>query len=245
MAIATISNTVSATNGTQFSASMWVIPPADGSNPSAFGHAVLAQCETNDANLNTRIQVYLDATSSAQRYFRCVLSNFTTGNPSLNKTWAVQSLNNSYTPGSWHHLFLCGDTSSATLGYCVVNAVDVTRTALMSGNNTGFSIPWNGCKFGIPTTPAESSGFTATLRMAEVQMWLGTFIDPTVPANLAKFVRIVNNVGRPQNPTLAATAFGTPTYSFRGNKFQFPTNRGNGGSMSSAGTINSYTPVPG
>ena len=247
MSIANISNTVSAASAATFSASLWVIPPADASDGLNFNDAHLINAETNDANLYNRLQCWL-ATAlvggvTPTRRIHLSLSNFMF-DPG-DKTWDFSSVANAYTPASWHHIFICGDTSVATKGYCYVNTVDKTDASSFSGNDTGFVATWNGCIFGVPTTPAEAAFHDTRIQMAEVQIWLGTFIDPTDPDNLAKFVRIVNGTGRPQNPTLAATAFGTPTYSFRGTNTQFPTNHGNGGAMSSSGVINSYTPVPG
>lgn len=242
MAIARILNTVSAANATSFSASMWVIPPADNSNTGDGSRARLTTIETNDANLNGRLHIYLNTGSSRRVFFS--ISNFVTGDPDLNKTWAASTSANAYTPGLWHHLFICAKTDTTTSGYCFVNTVNVT-SYIFPGNNTGFTVPFNGCLFGLPTTSSLAPFQTTSIQMAEVQIWLGTFIDPTVAANLEKFVQIVNSVGKPQNPSLASAAFGTPTYSFRGNNSTFPTNRGNGGSMTSSGTINTYTPAPG
>lgn len=246
MGISSISNVVSTGNASKFTVSMWVIPPADGVNPGNFNRAQLINVET-DGDLYNRFSVELSTALvggvTPTRKVRWTCSNFIFGDPG-NKGWVGSTVADAYTPGSWHHLFIGLDTVGENTGHCIVNLVDKTGSHAPTVNDTGFSATINGCRFGLPTTPASSSVQTATLRMAEVQIWFGTFISPT-EANLAKFVRLVNNVGRPQNPAFAAAAFGTPTYSFRGNNTQFPTNHGNGGAMSSTGTINSYTPVPG
>lgn len=246
MTIAHIYNAVSAENGTKLSASLWFIPPADGSDAPNFQAAHLFNCETNDANLYNRIQCWADTTLvggvTPTRTLSLSLSNFDF-NMGLNDSLLIQTLASSYTPGSWHHVLFGGDTAVEANGYCIVNAVNKTDFSSIGGS-AGFTATWNGCVFGIPTTPAEAAFHDTKVQMAEVQIWFGTYIDPTAD-NLAKFVKIVNGIGKPQDPVVAAAAFGTPTYSFRGNNTQFPTNHGNGGAMSSSGVINSYTPVPG
>lgn len=239
MAIAHIYNTVSATNASVFTTSLWCIPPADGSDPSNSQQAHLINCETNDANLYNRLQVLINA--SGVRSINWSLSDFIFGDPTFTHTWSGSSIVDAYTPGSWHHIWLAGDTSADNTGYCYVNGVSKFSS---SGGDHGFNATWNGCVFGVPTTPGEAPFHDTKIQMAEVQIWLGTYIDPTAD-NLAKFVKVVGGTAKPQDPVAAATAFGIPTYSFRGNSSQFSTNHGNGGAMASSGVINSYTPVPG
>lgn len=242
--VANISNVVSVGNITQFTASLWVVPPADQSNPSNSFSVDLINVETNDANLYNRLSVRLNTNvvaSVPRRAINYDFGNFIFGEPD-NKSWSGSSILSAYTPGSWHHFFIGMDTAGINTGHCIVNLVDKTNPN--STNDTGFVSTVNGCKFGMPTTPAESSFQSAALPMAEVQIWFGTFISPT-EENMAKFIRIVGNTAKPQNPTLAAAAFGTPTYSFRGQPSAFINNRGNGGAVSQSGSINNYTPVPG
>lgn len=80
--------------------------------------------------------------------------------------------------------------------------------------------------------------------MADFQAWFGTYIDPSVAANFAKFVTISNGIGRPVNPAVARAAFGKQTFLLQGNKNQFSVNRGNGGGLAQSGALNNFTPIP-
>lgn len=246
MGISSVSNVVSVGNASKFTVSMWVIPPSDGVNSGDSNRARLIDVET-DVDLYSRFSVNLNTTLiggiTPTRSVRWTCSNFIFGDPG-NKGWVGASVTNAYTPGSWHHFFIGMDTAGENTGHCIVNLVDKTGSHAPTVNDTGFLATINGCRFGLPTTPASSGFQTTALQIAEVQIWFGTFINPTA-ANLEKFVRLVDGVGRPQNPSAAASAFGVPTYSFRGPPAQFVINRGNGGTVSSTGVINNYTPVPG
>lgn len=244
MSIANVSNIVSVGDVSQFTASLWVIPPPDGSNISNFQFVDLVVAETNDANRYIRLQISFNTTLvggvTPTRAVNYDCNNFIAGDPG-NKSWGGSSIVNAYTPGSWHHFFIGMDTSGINTGHCYVNLVD--RTDPNTSNDTGFLATVNACKFGLPTTPEDSVVQTTKLQMAEVQIWFGTFIGPTAE-NLAKFVKISNGRGLPEDPARASAAFGTPTYSFRGQPAQFIINRGNGGSVSQTGAINDYTPTP-
>jgi len=65
-------------------------------------------------------------------------------------------------------------------------------------------------------------------------------IVPT-PDNLAKFI---TPDGKPVNPTVAAAAFGTPTYLFKGNAAGFTNNQGTGGAFTKISTVSDFTPGP-
>lgn len=84
------------------------------------------------------------------------------------------------------------------------------------------------------------------IEYADVQVWFGTFIDPTISANYAKFVNITGGRGYPVNPTTAAAAFGQQTILFKGKASDnsFYMNRGNGGTFNKIGTASDFTPTP-
>jgi hypothetical protein len=56
--------------------------------------------------------------------------------------------------------------------------------------------------------------------MADVQIWVGQYIDPTI--HIDKFI----SGGRPVNPSVAEAVFGTPTYRFHGPALGIGTNSG-------------------
>jgi hypothetical protein len=98
----------------------------------------------------------------------------------------------------------------------------------------------SGTSIGLPTMTANRSQ-SPQVECADVQIWFGQFIDPTNPANLAKFI----SGGIPVSSSVAATAFGTPDYLFKGNAAAFIANGGSGGSVTKAGTVTDATPGPG
>lgn len=83
-------------------------------------------------------------------------------------------------------------------------------------------------------------------RYSDVQLWCGTFIDPRISTNFAKFVKITNGIGKPVSPSTAATAFGTQSLLLKGNASTsgFYLNRGTLGTINRIGTISNFTPTP-
>lgn len=104
-----------------------------------------------------------------------------------------------------------------------------------SGTIPAFNFDINGAEIGIPSF---SGGNTQIVQMADVQVWVGKFIDPTNGANFSQFVSISGGRGYPASPDEAARTFGQQTYLFSGGTPDFYTNGGNGGSFTVVGTIN-------
>jgi hypothetical protein len=97
----------------------------------------------------------------------------------------------------------------------------------------GFEISWNGKSIALP-------GFFNPNRKVQygpVQIWVGKSID--VRANISKFVTLSGDgtSGSPAPATAATSAFGTPTFEFRGGKSGFKNNIGTGGAFVASGTI--------
>lgn len=122
-------------------------------------------------------------------------------------------------------------------------------------DDTGSHVAGDSYTINIPTFNVALNGFSIALPgmswanapavdYGDVQVWFGTYIDPTVSANFAKFVSISGGVGVPVNPATAAAAFGTQTLLFQGNAASFATNRGNGGAFTTTGTVSDFTPGP-
>ena len=100
-----------------------------------------------------------------------------------------------------------------------------------------FEFDLNGFEIGIPSQLASPFKNTQLLDMADVQIWVGQYIDPTNPANFEKFINTVGGRKYPVSPYAAAIAFGPQTYLFTGAASSFITNRGTGGSFVKTGTL--------
>jgi hypothetical protein len=103
----------------------------------------------------------------------------------------------------------------------------------------GWDIGWNGFEFGLPVVSGGAAD-NPGVRVADVQVWLGTYIDPSNADNLAKFI----SGGRPVNPAVAETAFGAPTYRLAGPASGITNNTGTGGDFTKTGTVTDATPGP-
>lgn len=106
-----------------------------------------------------------------------------------------------------------------------------------SGFVPSFEFDLNGFEIGIPYQRASTSKNTQLLDMADVQIWIGQYIDPTNSANFEKFINTVGGRKYPVSPYAAAIAFGPQTYLFTGAASSFITNRGTGGSFVKTGTL--------
>jgi hypothetical protein len=96
---------------------------------------------------------------------------------------------------------------------------------------------------GIPflndDTHSENPGFI----LAETQIWLNAYIDPTL--HIAKFVDIVS--GKPVNPSIPRTTFGAPDMLFRRKAsmgWRYENNQGTAGEFTKIGTIGDFAPGP-
>jgi hypothetical protein len=107
----------------------------------------------------------------------------------------------------------------------------------------GYNFVLSGKEVGLPSYPDSAWGLnTQIVDMAQVQIWVGTYIDPTNATNFSKFVTLNGHGGGTSvAPEIAAEYFGTPTYLFKGARDEFVINHGTGGAFSAAGTINSTT----
>jgi len=105
----------------------------------------------------------------------------------------------------------------------------------------GTGILINGTPIGLPIVPNTITEVDPPTRRryADVQGWFGTFIDPTDPANYAKFVTLSHGGANGTNvkPSVAAASFGPQSLLFTGGKNRFYTNRGIGGAFTKVGTI--------
>lgn len=107
----------------------------------------------------------------------------------------------------------------------------------------GWSMNVLGFDVGLPVQ-SEDVASQPKLDYGDVQVWFGTYIDPTIAANYAKVVTISGGIGTPANPTIAAAAFGTQSLLFKGGASTFYTNAGNGGAFTKTGVISDFTPGP-
>lgn len=112
---------------------------------------------------------------------------------------------------------------------------------LTVGNIPPIDFDLSGTEIGIPSQRASIYKNTQLLDMADVQIWVGQYIDPTDPANFEKFVSISGGRGFPASPYGAAIAFGPQTYLFTGNSSTFYDNQGTGGVFSKSGTLSNIS----
>ncbi len=129
-------------------------------------------------------------------------------------------------------------------------ATSVQGDGVWQSNNftTSFSMDFSSIKLGIPYLNSDrvTAGLTAwpyVVRMANLQIWPGQYIDWRDSANFSKVVTINGATGTPAPLADASTAFGTPTIRCSGNHLAFPINTGSGGAFTQDGTITDFTPT--
>jgi len=134
-------------------------------------------------------------------------------------------------PGDvWVPIFSAADTtqpSGSRTGFLLINGTDASDLARTIDTGVGFASSWeNIC---IPAITETNPGADKTFNIAQLQVWVGTIIDPTIPENYAKFV----NGGSPVDPVIAATAFGQQTLLFDGDASPtgFQKNQGTAGDI--------------
>ena len=108
---------------------------------------------------------------------------------------------------------------------------------LSNGKIPAFNFDLTGTEIGIPSQRTSPFKNAQLLDMADVQIWVGTYIDPTNATNFSKLVSVVDGRGSPVNPDIAADYFGLQTYLFKGQRDDFLVNNGTGGAFSYNGTI--------
>lgn len=127
-----------------------------------------------------------------------------------------------------------GDWSYVPTG--LEDAVELGPFAASQMDVPAFDIAINGKTISIPGGSHQNPNYK--IQMADVQIWVGQFIDPR--DHIEKFFRRVGETGgRPVNPAVAAAAFGTPTFLFKGSSSStgFQLNRGTGGAFVKTGTL--------
>lgn len=142
------------------------------------------------------------------------------------------------TPLIWHHVFWAEDTNhdaGLKIKFLYVDGINALDPSQTTDTSPAFITPWNGLDFYMPDNRSPSR---LTLDFADVQMWVGQMIDPTT--NISKFI----SGGKPVNPSVAATAFGTQTFLFSGDHTTFPTNQGTGGAFTLTGTLTDASTSP-
>lgn len=107
-------------------------------------------------------------------------------------------------------------------------------TTVANGGDMVLDI--NGKQIGIPAQTTSAYSATQLVDMADVQIWVGKFIDPI--ANYNAFVNIVDGRGYPVPPATTAAMLGTQDYLFTGGPSTFYTNGGTGGDFVKSGTLN-------
>ncbi len=151
-----------------------------------------------------------------------------------------------FTGDEWHHYFASWDLThvpGSNVGYLFFDGIDVANPALAQDawDGTSQTIVWDGSDATIGGVPMlNASGGEPAIEYADAQIWLNQMVDPSVPANLAKFI----SGGKPVDPTIAATAFGEQLFLFSGDASTFATNQGTGGAFTLTGTITNASTSP-
>jgi hypothetical protein len=103
-------------------------------------------------------------------------------------------------------------------------------------------------KVGVPTIYRTDIGHPIhpIVDLGDYQLWTGTYIDWTIPANFSKIVTVNNGIGTPAPTSGAATAFGTQKILFKGKASDnsYYTNQGIGGPFTLVGTATNFIPSP-
>jgi hypothetical protein len=146
------------------------------------------------------------------------------------------------------------DGVSCAQGYNPHNGSILTPNYIFSSPDcyapsTVYSISSDLVKVGLPyvSDNVGTDGPGSRARdYGDFQAWFGQFIDPTVPANFAKFVSISGGKGTPVDPAIAAAAFGQQSILFKGKSSDasFFVNHGTAGSFTKVGTASDFTPAP-
>ena len=144
-------------------------------------------------------------------------------------------------PDTWYHQAASWNTDFATnekVFQIYLNGANLG--AVNNEDTTGGATPaqwsyyapgYGGVTLVVPDLLNDGSyGPATTTTMADFQLWDGTFIDLSVPANLANFIQN----GKPVDPAAAAAAFGQPTLLFSGGASTFGNNQGTGGAYNLA-----------
>lgn len=143
-------------------------------------------------------------------------------------------------------------TTLPTNGYCGTriysssgDSIDSTDNAhSISYGHASYEVPpwtiaFNANSLAMPVVSANAAD-NPGLRVADVQIWMGTYIDGSDASNLAKFI----SGGHPVDPDIALAAFGARSYFHKGPASDFVTNEGSGGSLTKTGTISDFSPGP-
>lgn len=116
--------------------------------------------------------------------------------------------------------------------------------SMISGSTPGNVPNWDiavaGQEISIPDLADNIGASTPAVRFADVQVWFGKYIEPTV-GNLAKFI---DANGKPVSPAAARAEFGQQTLLFQGDAEGFPVNQGTGGEFTTSGTISDFDTGP-
>ncbi len=120
------------------------------------------------------------------------------------------------------------------------SAPTYTTSFSMDFSGTGVAIPFrNNARVAAGLSPNGSA-----VRMANLQIWCGQYIDWMNPGAYSTVVIIRDGKGYPAPLSMAGAAFGTPTVRMSGNHLLFPNNTGTGGAFTKEGTITDFTPTP-
>jgi len=147
------------------------------------------------------------------------------------------------TPGwvstTWQHLLVAVDISAADgtapnfIKHFYMNGTEITGTV---DDDPGF----DNSVTGLTDFFFGASGVGIVGDVADMQLWIGAYLDFSIAANRELFIL----AGRPVNPLIAAQTLGSPTIRFQGNAANFSTNQGTGGPFTVLGALANSTSSP-
>ncbi len=142
---------------------------------------------------------------------------------------------------TWTHIAGSVNTNFAAglkIGQLYVNRLNVLDPAVTNDSAPAFDASWSGSDFYIPDNSTDGPPGNDA---ADMQWWIGQFIDWSVPSNLAK---VIDSNGKPVDPAIAAAAFGQQTVLFTGDASTFGTNQGTAGAFALTGTLTNAATHP-
>ncbi len=168
-------------------------------------------------------------------------SDLSTNSQTATKNYLLQSDSGIVLTDVWMFLFTATDMSGTTTRFLYANGVEVTTSTSFNGlpllSSWGaLCIPGDGGGGSL----SQNAGVQNPFDIADLQCWIGTVIDPSVPANYAAFV----SGGRPVDPAIPASMFGQQTILLSGNSTAFVKNKGSGPALTLTGTFTNASSNP-
>jgi hypothetical protein len=192
----------------------------------------------------TEILYLLNAETGGFFGIRCVLRNvaITTLNTSAAQNLVAVTTGNPLNTSGWNHIAISVDMASTSRRWIYINGVAATVTWSVYGNsNTDMT------RTNWQVNASDSSGGGAQAFNLAEEWFTPTYIDLSVPSNLAKFISVSGkpvNLGVNGDLPTGSTPLLYLSRQNSGDVNTFVTNRGSGGGMTINGTLTASTTNP-